>query len=120
MVAASATNGVPQGYTELVIDSTDQLWLAVVPEPKPEPAKPEAPKTRGPEVDDWLRVHAIPGLFRPAAASSIGLMRPMRPMPTPSMKSSVFSVLERSGRLGLCHSRASSRAALYADAAGIR
>ena len=29
MIATSENNGVPAGYTELVIDSTDQLWLTV-------------------------------------------------------------------------------------------
>lgn len=29
MTATSENNGVPAGYTELVIDSTDQLWLTV-------------------------------------------------------------------------------------------
>jgi len=29
MIATDETNGVPQGYTELVINSTDQLWLTV-------------------------------------------------------------------------------------------
>ncbi len=38
-------NGVPQGYTTLVIDSTDQLWLTVIAAPpKPEAPKPEPPK----------------------------------------------------------------------------
>ena len=40
MTTASEENGVPQGYTELVIDSTDQLWLTVA----APPPKPDAPK----------------------------------------------------------------------------
>ena len=41
LVAASENNGVPQGYTELIINSTDQLWLTV----STEPVKSEEPKT---------------------------------------------------------------------------
>ncbi|MEQ1854039.1 MAG: PPC domain-containing protein [Chthoniobacteraceae bacterium] len=38
LVATSEDNGVPQGYTELVIPFTDQLWLTIPPVPaKPEP-----------------------------------------------------------------------------------
>ena len=33
MTTSSENNGVPQGYTELVIPSTDQLWLTVLAEP---------------------------------------------------------------------------------------
>jgi hypothetical protein len=45
MTETSENNGVPQGYSDLVIDSTDQLWLTVIPEPaKPEAPKPEAAK----------------------------------------------------------------------------
>jgi hypothetical protein len=33
MTTTTETNGVPQGYSELVIDSTEQLWLTVVAEP---------------------------------------------------------------------------------------
>ena len=40
MTTGSENNGVPQGYSELLIGSTDQLWLTVF----AEPAKPEAPK----------------------------------------------------------------------------
>ena len=40
MIASSENNGVPQGYTELVINSTDQLWLTVL----SQSAKPEQPK----------------------------------------------------------------------------
>jgi len=28
-------NGVPGGYQRLVVESTDQLWLTVLPAPKP-------------------------------------------------------------------------------------
>lgn len=35
-------NGVPQGYSELVIDSTDQLWLTVIAS-SPKPAEPAPP-----------------------------------------------------------------------------
>ncbi len=41
LVATSENNGVPQGYTELIINSTDQLWLTV----STEPVKSEEPKT---------------------------------------------------------------------------
>ncbi|MEO6738964.1 MAG: hypothetical protein ABIP20_01850 [Chthoniobacteraceae bacterium] len=45
MTTSSENNGVPQGYTELVIPSTEQLWLAVLMEPpKIEPAKADAKK----------------------------------------------------------------------------
>jgi len=45
MTVTTEENGVPQGYSDLVIDSTDQLWLTVIPEPaKPEAPKPDAPK----------------------------------------------------------------------------
>jgi hypothetical protein len=40
MTTTGENNGVPQGYTELVVPSTGQLWLTV----SAEPAKPEAPK----------------------------------------------------------------------------
>ena len=40
MTVSSENNGVPQGYTELVIPSTDQLWLTLL----AEPAKPGAKK----------------------------------------------------------------------------
>ena len=33
MTTSSENNGVPQGYTELVIPSTEQLWLTVLAEP---------------------------------------------------------------------------------------
>jgi hypothetical protein len=32
LAATSEDNGVPQGYAELVINATDQLWIAVTPE----------------------------------------------------------------------------------------
>jgi hypothetical protein len=41
MITTGENNGVPQGYTELVINSTDQLWLTVIPAAE----KPEAAKT---------------------------------------------------------------------------
>jgi len=42
MTATGENNGVPQGYTELVINSTDQLWLTVTaPAEKKEAPKPE-------------------------------------------------------------------------------
>jgi hypothetical protein len=45
MTTSSENNGVPQGYTELVIPWTERLWLTLLAEPaKPEPAKPEAKK----------------------------------------------------------------------------
>lgn len=43
MIATGENNGVPQGYTELVINSTDQLWLTVTaPAPKPDAPKVES------------------------------------------------------------------------------
>ncbi|MHA3775389.1 PPC domain-containing protein [Verrucomicrobiota bacterium sgz303538] len=33
LVTTSENNGVPQGYDDLVIDSTEQLWLTVLPDP---------------------------------------------------------------------------------------
>lgn len=39
LVSATLRNGVPQGFRDLVITSTDQLWLTVLPAP---PAKPAA------------------------------------------------------------------------------
>ncbi|HEY3901425.1 MAG TPA: PPC domain-containing protein [Chthoniobacter sp.] len=44
MTTTGENNGVPQGYKELVISATDQLWLTVVKAPE----KPEAPKTESP------------------------------------------------------------------------
>ena len=40
MVASTENNGVPQGYTELVIPSVNQLWLTVL----GDPAKSETKK----------------------------------------------------------------------------
>ncbi len=40
MVASTENNGVPQGYTELLLTSTEHLWLTVL----AQSAKPEAPK----------------------------------------------------------------------------
>jgi sugar lactone lactonase YvrE len=43
MTTTGENNGVPQGYTELVINSTDQLWLTVTaPAQKTETPKPDA------------------------------------------------------------------------------
>lgn len=33
LVATSEDNGVPQGYSELVVNATEQLWITVPPEP---------------------------------------------------------------------------------------
>ena len=45
MTTTGENNGVPQGYTELVIPSTGQLWLTVFSAPaKPDVAKPDVPK----------------------------------------------------------------------------
>ncbi len=41
MTTTGENNGVPGGYTEMVIDSTDQLWLSV----PAAPSKPEAKKS---------------------------------------------------------------------------
>jgi hypothetical protein len=35
MATVSENNGVPQGYQQLLIGSTDQLWLTVTPPPPP-------------------------------------------------------------------------------------
>ena len=35
-------NGVPGGYADLVISDTPELWLTIVPEKAPEPAKADA------------------------------------------------------------------------------
>jgi hypothetical protein len=49
MINTSENNGVPQGYTELVINSTDRLWLTVVTAPdKPAPAKADSTKPAEP------------------------------------------------------------------------
>lgn len=40
MASTAEDNGVPQGYTELVLDSTDQLWLTVIAE-TPKAVAPE-------------------------------------------------------------------------------
>jgi hypothetical protein len=45
LISTGEDNGVPQGYSDLVIDSTDQLWLTVIAAPAP---KPETPKTQVP------------------------------------------------------------------------
>ena len=42
MASTSEDNGVPQGYRQLLINSTDLLWLTVVPPPPP-PAPPPLP-----------------------------------------------------------------------------
>jgi hypothetical protein len=43
MISVSENNGVPQGYRELLINSTDQLWLTVVAPPPAPPAPPAEP-----------------------------------------------------------------------------
>lgn len=42
MTTTGENNGVPQGYTELVINSTDQLWLTVIAKPPPKTEAPPA------------------------------------------------------------------------------
>jgi hypothetical protein len=45
LVATAENNGVPQGYTDLVISTTEHLWLTILAESaKPEAAKPEPKK----------------------------------------------------------------------------
>jgi hypothetical protein len=45
LVSTTLRNGVPQGFRDLVITSTDQLWLTVLPAPPAKPAaEKEAPK----------------------------------------------------------------------------
>ena len=44
MISTSENNGVPQGYRQLLINSTSQLWLTVIPAPPPPaPAPPPPP-----------------------------------------------------------------------------
>jgi hypothetical protein len=38
LVSSTVDNGVPQGFRKLVIESTDQLWLTVLPAPAKEAA----------------------------------------------------------------------------------
>lgn len=47
LTTTGENNGVPQGYTALAIDSTDQLWLTVI----AAPPKPDAPKSEPPKTD---------------------------------------------------------------------
>jgi len=52
LTTTGENNGVPQGYTTLAIDSTDQLWLTVVAAPpKPDAPKPEAAKAEAPKTE---------------------------------------------------------------------
>ena len=44
MASTSEDNGVPQGYRQLLINSTDQLWLTVVTAPPAPPAPPASGK----------------------------------------------------------------------------
>ena len=42
LVSRSTNNGVPGGYTSLLIESTDAIWLTVHPRPpEPAPTPPE-------------------------------------------------------------------------------
>ncbi len=43
MISVSENNGVPQGYRQLLINATDQLWLTVTPPPPVPPAPPAEP-----------------------------------------------------------------------------
>jgi hypothetical protein len=43
MATVSENNGVPQGYQQLLIGSTDQLWLTVTPPPPPAPVEAPTP-----------------------------------------------------------------------------
>ncbi|MES2469496.1 MAG: PPC domain-containing protein [Verrucomicrobiota bacterium] len=43
MISVSENNGVPQGYRELLINSTDKLWLTIAAPPPPPPAPPAEP-----------------------------------------------------------------------------
>ena len=38
LISSTVDNGVPQGFRKLVIESTDQLWLTVLPTPPKEVA----------------------------------------------------------------------------------
>ena len=42
MTSTSENNGVPEGFADLLVDSTDQLFLTVLPAP-PVPPPPPAP-----------------------------------------------------------------------------
>ena len=44
LVSTGENNGVPQGYTRLLINITDQLWLTVAPEPPSKEAEEAAKK----------------------------------------------------------------------------
>ena len=39
MVSRSENNGVPGGYSKLLVEKTDQLWLTVKAQPAKEPEK---------------------------------------------------------------------------------
>lgn len=41
LVSSTINNGVPNGFTRLVIESTDQLWLTVVSKPPPKVEEPK-------------------------------------------------------------------------------
>jgi len=44
MASTGENNGAPQGYRQLLVNSTDQLWLTVTAPPPPPPAKPTETK----------------------------------------------------------------------------
>lgn len=46
LVSTAENNGVPQGFSQLLINETEQLWLTVV--PRPPAGAPEAGKDSGP------------------------------------------------------------------------
>lgn len=43
MVSTTENNGVPQGYRQLLINTTPELWLTVIVPPPPKPADPPPP-----------------------------------------------------------------------------
>ncbi len=43
LVSTTEDNGVPKGYRQLLINSTEQLWLTVMPPPPAAPAAPAVP-----------------------------------------------------------------------------
>ena len=47
MVSTTENNGVPQGYRQLLINTTPQLWLTVTVPPPPKPADPPTPVPPG-------------------------------------------------------------------------
>jgi hypothetical protein len=52
LVSTAENNGVPQGFSQLLLNETEQLWLTVVPQPPaaaPEAGKDQAPPEAKPQ-----------------------------------------------------------------------